>query len=86
MVFTGANRSLGTTTAPALSKHSMAEPMAVSSWKTAGVEESRGLMVFLFLIRGSLSTPPLLPSVLLRHSCQIRQIVLFVSDQPQLAL
>ena len=62
-VFTGANRSLGTTTAPASSKHSMAEPMAVSSWKTAGVSESLGLIVFLFLMRGSCSTPLLASSV-----------------------
>ena len=33
------------------------------TWKTAGVEESRGLTVFLFLMSGSFSTPLLLPSV-----------------------
>ena len=56
-VLTGAKRSLGTTTAPASLKHSMADPMAVSSWKTAGVSESLGFTVFLFLMRGSCSTP-----------------------------
>ena len=58
VVLTGANRSLGTTTAPASSKHSMADPIAVSNWNTAGVLESLGFTVFLFFIRGSLSTPP----------------------------
>lgn len=62
-VLTGAKRSRGTTMAPALSKHSMAEPMAVSSWNTGGVEASRGLTVFLFLISGNFSTPPALFSV-----------------------
>lgn len=36
----------------------MADPIAVSSWKTAGVLESLGLTVFLFLISGNLRTPP----------------------------
>ena len=62
MVLTGANRSRGTTTAPASSKHSMAEPMAVSSWNTGGLLESRGFTVFLFLISGSFSTPLLASS------------------------
>lgn len=51
-VLTGANRSRGTTTAPASSKHSMAEPIAVSSWNTGVEDESLGLTVFLFLMRG----------------------------------
>ena len=57
-VFTGANRVLGTSMAAALSKHSMALPMAVSSWNTERLPGSRGLTVFLFLMRGSLSVPP----------------------------
>ncbi len=44
--------------APALSKHSMAEPMAVSSWNTGSLFESLGLTVFLFLIRGRSRAPP----------------------------
>ncbi len=36
----------------------MAEPMAVSSWNTGVVLESRGLTVFLFLISGRPSAPP----------------------------
>ena len=35
----------------------MADPIAVSSWNTAGVSDSLGLTVFLFLMRGSCSTP-----------------------------
>lgn len=65
-VFTGAKRSLGTTTAPASSKHSMADPMAVSNWKTAGVSESLGFTVFLFLIRGRGSTPLLASNVVFK--------------------
>lgn len=57
VVLTGAKRALGTTTAPASSKHSIADPMAVSNWKTAGVLESLGFTVFLFLMRGRCSTP-----------------------------
>jgi len=41
-VLTGAKRVRGTTTAPALSKHSMAEPIAVSSWNTGAESLSRG--------------------------------------------
>jgi hypothetical protein len=55
----------GTTTAPALSKHSMAEPMAVSSWNTGAEAPSRGLTVFLFLMSGSGSAPPAVSSVAL---------------------
>lgn len=59
VVLTGANRVRGTTTAAAASKHSMALPMAVSSWNTGALELSRGLTVFLFLISGRAITPPL---------------------------
>ena len=38
---TGENRDLGTTMAVAFEKHSIAEPIAVSSWKTLA-EELRG--------------------------------------------
>ena len=44
--------------APALSKHSMAEPIAVSSWNTGSLFESLGLTVFLFLMRGRSRAPP----------------------------
>lgn len=47
--------------------HSSPLPMAVSSWNTAGVLESRGLMVFLFLMSGSFRAPPLAASVSCRR-------------------
>mmetsp|Transcript_16290 Transcript_16290/g.55336 ORF Transcript_16290/g.55336 Transcript_16290/m.55336 type:complete len:438 (+) Transcript_16290:3-1316(+) len=56
--FTGAKRVRGTTTAPAPSKHSIAAPMAVSSWKTAAVLLSWGLTVLPFLMSGSATKPP----------------------------
>lgn len=74
VVLTGANLSLGTTTAPASSKHSIAEPIAVSSWKTAGVLESLGLTVFLFLIRGRCKTPFEASNVCCRHEDQALRI------------
>lgn len=67
-VFTGANLSRGTTTAPASSKHSMADPMAVSSWKTGVDDESLGLTVFLFLMSGRGRVPFDCASVSLRRS------------------
>mmetsp|Transcript_12987 Transcript_12987/g.37376 ORF Transcript_12987/g.37376 Transcript_12987/m.37376 type:complete len:240 (-) Transcript_12987:5323-6042(-) len=44
--------------AAASSKHSMALPMAVSSWNTARLLGSLGLTVFLFLISGRFRVPP----------------------------
>ena len=43
---------------PALSKHSMALPIAVSSWKTGGEFLFRGSTVFAFLMMGSGMNPP----------------------------
>ena len=51
------------------SKDAQASPAGRRTWKTAGVDESRGLIVFLFLISGSFSTPPLAPSVSLCTCC-----------------
>lgn len=53
---------------PARSKHSMADPMAVSSWKTGALLESRGLTVFLFLMSGRSRAPPDLSRVALSCS------------------
>src|SRR3954471_11828496 len=58
VVLTGANRARGTTIAPALSKHSIAAPIAVSSWKTIGERGSRGSTVLEFLINGNGIKPP----------------------------
>ncbi len=57
MVFTGAKRSRPTSSAAAPSKTSIAAPIAVSSWNTAGDEESLGSTVLRFTIIGSPSTP-----------------------------
>ena len=78
VVLTGANLALGTTTAPASSKHSMAEPMAVSNWKTAGVPESLGFTVFLFLMSGRCSTPPEAPRVACCRAHRLRRSKVYV--------
>ena len=51
-------RTAAAAPSPALSKHSMADPMAVSSWNTGGLAASRGLTVFLFLMSGRSKAPP----------------------------
>ena len=76
--------SLGTTTAPASSKHSMADPIAVSNWNTAGVLESLGFTVFLFFIRGSLSTPPDASRVACRQKKTLESSVFEQSRQTRL--
>ena len=52
VVLTGANLERGTQMAEAPAKHSMAAPMAISSWNTGVDCLSRGSMVLEFLIMG----------------------------------
>merc|ERR1719277_2634774 len=58
VVFTGANRSRGMTTAVAPSKQEIAAPIAVSSCRTGNDFLSRGSTVLAFFITGSGIAPP----------------------------
>mmetsp|Transcript_115880 Transcript_115880/g.328415 ORF Transcript_115880/g.328415 Transcript_115880/m.328415 type:complete len:257 (+) Transcript_115880:421-1191(+) len=58
VVFTGAKRERGTRMAEAPSKHWMAAPMAVSSWRTLVDSLSRGSTVLAFFITGRGRVPP----------------------------
>ncbi len=58
VLLTGANLERGTQMAVASVKHSMAAPMAVSSWKTGVDFLSLGSMVLVFLIIGRGRLPP----------------------------
>merc|ERR550532_3190324 len=58
VVFTGAKRERGTSIAEAPSKHSIAAPIAVSSWNTLVEFLLRGSTVLLFFITGNGRDPP----------------------------
>mmetsp|Transcript_3163 Transcript_3163/g.8939 ORF Transcript_3163/g.8939 Transcript_3163/m.8939 type:complete len:276 (+) Transcript_3163:1860-2687(+) len=72
---TGANRVRGTTMAVEPGKHSMAAPMAVSSWMTFWDVSSLGSTVFLFLIIGSGMKPPFLSMISLSLSRRIHKLL-----------
>mmetsp|Transcript_38477 Transcript_38477/g.86685 ORF Transcript_38477/g.86685 Transcript_38477/m.86685 type:complete len:316 (-) Transcript_38477:315-1262(-) len=72
--FTGAKRVRGTMTADAPSKHSIAAPMAVSSWTTFWDESSFGSTVLLFLIMGSGMKPPHLSTISCSLSKRIQRL------------
>ena len=57
VVLTGAKRERGMRMACAPGKHSMADPMAVSSWRTWVEALSRGSTVLPLEMTGSGSTP-----------------------------
>mmetsp|Transcript_24068 Transcript_24068/g.60937 ORF Transcript_24068/g.60937 Transcript_24068/m.60937 type:complete len:208 (-) Transcript_24068:670-1293(-) len=61
--------------APALSKDSMAAPMAVSSWNTLAEEESEGSTVLSFLIMGRGTTPSLRSSTSWSLSSLIQRLL-----------
>ena len=75
MALTGAKRVRGTKMAPEAAKHSMAAPMALSSWSTGGEDALRGSTVLVFLIRGSWSAPPFSASAARRSETRNQRLL-----------
>mmetsp|Transcript_10165 Transcript_10165/g.34550 ORF Transcript_10165/g.34550 Transcript_10165/m.34550 type:complete len:211 (+) Transcript_10165:490-1122(+) len=75
VVLTGAKRARGMQTAMAPSKQEMAEPMAVSSWKTLVEVLSRGSTVFAFAMSGSGRRPSCLTNCALRATRSIQRLL-----------
>mmetsp|Transcript_76879 Transcript_76879/g.178312 ORF Transcript_76879/g.178312 Transcript_76879/m.178312 type:complete len:213 (+) Transcript_76879:258-896(+) len=75
VVFTGAKRERGITSAMAPGKHSIAAPMAVSSWRTLVEVLSRGSTVLLFFMTGRGREPLFLANCVLSASRSTQRLL-----------